>query len=63
MNIPGTKPEEHDRVELVNVGNAQRRQHDEEQDVTKNEVGGEEAHLCDLTEELTAWLGQSVPSE
>ena len=63
MNIPGTKPEEHDRVELVNVRNAQRRKHDEEQDVTEHEVGREEAHLCDLTEELTAGLGQSVPSE
>lgn len=63
VDIPRTQPEEHDRVELVDVGDEQSRQHDEQDDVAKNEVGREEAHLSDLTEELTAGLGQSVPSE
>ena len=50
-------------MELVDVRNAERRQHDEEQDVAKDKVGREKAHLGDLTQELTARLGQSVPSE
>ena len=48
MNIPGTQPEEHDRVELVNVWDEKRWQHEEQEEVAKDEVGGEEAHLRDL---------------
>jgi len=50
-------------VELVNVRNTNSWQHDEQQDVAKNKVGGEETHLGDLAKEFTTRLGQSVPSK
>lgn len=56
MDIPRTQPEEHDRVELVNVWDKNGRKHEEEQDVTEDEVRSEEAHFRDLAEEFTAWL-------
>jgi hypothetical protein len=37
-NIPRTKPEEHDRVESVNVRDQERRKHKEQEQVTQAEV-------------------------
>jgi hypothetical protein len=62
-NVPWSQPEEHDRVELVNVWHQQRRQEQEENDVTQPEVGREETHLGDLAEEFTAGLRKGVPSK
>ena len=54
--IPGTQPEEHDRVDLVDHWDEKDRQHHEEDDVAKYKVTGEVAKLGDLAEELTARL-------
>ena len=61
-NIPGTEPEQHHGVTLVGVRNQQDRKHEEEKDVTKDKVCGEEAQLGDLAEELTTRLRDRVPS-
>lgn len=50
-------------MELVDVRDTNGWQHDEEQDVAKDEVGREETHLGDLAEEFATRLGQSVPSK
>lgn len=55
-NIPRTKPEEHDRVELVNVRNQERRKHEEQKQVTQAEVGREVSQLGDFAEEFTSRL-------
>ena len=56
-DIPWSKPEEHHRVELVDVGYAYSGQHNEQEEVPEDEVTGEHAQFRDLAEELTAWLG------
>lgn len=43
-------------MELVNVRQAQSRQHDEQDDVSENEIGGEESKLGDLAEEFSSRL-------
>ena len=62
-NVPWTKPEEHDRVELVNIGNEKHWQHEEEQNVSEDKVGSEIAKLSDLAKVLTAGLGDGVPTK
>jgi len=57
-----SKPEEHDRVELVDVWNAQCRKHDEQNEVSENEVGSEQAELSDLANELTTRLRHGMPA-
>ena len=55
-NIPWSKPEEHYRVEFVDVWDAERRQHDEHDEVAQQEVRSEETKLGDLAEELSSGL-------
>lgn len=49
-------------MELVGIGDEQNWQHEEQQDVSKDEVGSEETKLGDLAEEFTTRLGDCVPS-
>ena len=49
-------------MELVGIGNGESRQHEEEDGVPENEIGGEVTQLSNLAEELTPRLGEGVPS-
>lgn len=62
MDVPWAEPEKHDRVELVDVGDQNDREHDEEKEVTEEEIRGEHAQLSNLAKELTSRLGQCVPT-
>jgi len=61
-NVPRSQPEQGDRVELVGVGDQQQREHEEEKDVSKDEVGSEHAQFTDLAKELTTRLRNGVPA-
>ena len=56
INIPRSQPEEHHRMELVDERDAERWEHEEHQEMSKNEVGSKEAKLGDLAEKFSAWL-------
>ena len=62
LDVPGTKPEEHDGMELVGIGNQQHREHEEEQEMPEDEVGGKHAEFANLAEELTTRLCDRVPA-
>lgn len=49
-------------MELVNIRNDEEWQHDEENDMTEDEISCKHAELGDLAQELTPWLGHGVPS-
>jgi len=57
-----SKPEQHDGMELVRIRNQQDWKHEEEKDMSQNEVGGEHSQLSNLAEEFTTRLADSVPS-
>lgn len=60
--IPRTQPEQHDRVELINIGDEQDRKHDEEKNMAKDEIRSKHAQFRDLAEELTTRLRDCVPA-
>lgn len=62
LNVPRPQPEKDDRVELVDVGDAESRKHDEEDKMAQDEVTREVAELGNLTEEFSARLGKRVPA-
>ena len=62
MNVPWTKPEEHDRVKLVNVWDEESWNHEEEQQMSQAEISGKVTKLGNLAEEFTTWLRHTVPS-
>ena len=49
-------------MKLVHVGNAKGRQHDEQDQMTQNEVGSEVTQFSDLTEEFTTGLRNGMPT-
>jgi len=49
-------------MELVEVRNDKRWEHDEEKNVTEKEVTREETELGNLAKEFTAWLRHRVPT-
>ena len=57
IDIPWTKPEEHHRMKLVNLRNGDDRKHDEENEVTKNEVASKHSKLSNLAKKFTTRLG------
>lgn len=50
-------------MKLVNVGDEERRQHEEEEHVAEDEVGSKVTKLGNLAEKFTTGLGERVPSE
>lgn len=62
MNLPWTKPEENDRVELVDIRNTEGRKHEEKKYMSQDEVASEITELGNLAEELTAGLRERVPT-
>lgn len=61
-NIPGSEPEEHHRVQHVNLGDQDEGQHQEEKNVSQHKVGGEHVQLGDLAKELTGRLRDGAPA-
>ena len=55
-DIPWAEPEKNDRVKHINLGDDDDGEHQEQNDVTKNEVGAEHAELRNLAEPLTSRL-------
>jgi len=56
------QPEEHDRVDLVDHGNQESWKHDEEENVSEDEIACEVAQLGDFAKELAAGLRYAVPT-
>lgn len=54
--IPRSQPEQHDRMELVDVRHAESGQHDEHEHMSKDEISSEEAEFRDLAQEFTPRL-------
>lgn len=61
-NVPWAEPEQHGRVESVNVRNQEWWCHDEKQNVTQTEVRCEVTELGNLAKEFTAGLCHRVPT-
>lgn len=60
--LPRAEPEENDRMELVNVWDAEGRKHQEENYMAQNKVGSKVAKFSNLTEELATRLRHRVPT-
>ena len=60
--VPWAKPEEHDRVELVDVWDGEDWKHEEEQEVPQDEICRKHAEFRDLAEILSAWLRKRAPA-
>lgn len=55
-DLPRAEPEEHHGMQLINLGNQDDREHDKQDDVTEDEIGGKHAELGNLAEVLTSRL-------
>ena len=62
MNIPRSEPEKHHGVELIDVRYADRRKHEEKNDVAKNEVGCKHAQLGDFAKIFSGGLRHGMPA-
>lgn len=60
--LPWTKPKENDGMELVDIWDAERWQHDKKQQVSQDEIRSEVTKLSDLAKEFTPRLGNRMPA-
>ena len=56
-NLPWSKPEEHDRVKFVDIRDGDDWKHEEEEEVPKNVVCGEETKFGNLAKVFSSRLG------
>ena len=60
--VPWSKPEEHDRVELVDVWDGDDWKHEEEQEVSQDEICREHAQFGDFAKIFSTRLREGVPT-
>ena len=61
-NLPWSKPEQHNRVEFVNVRYSENGKHNEEEEMSQDEIRCKETKFGDFAQVFSTRLGQRMPS-